>query len=78
MDSKKGKGKGKSDSDKDLEEGVEAEESHTKKSDNTQYPKPRCSKCGSTQIHVRIRSGEIVCHHCGHINSPGERKRDHF
>lgn len=29
--------------------------------------KPRCKKCGSTQIRVRFSSNEIVCYVCGNV-----------
>lgn len=28
---------------------------------------PRCPKCDSTQVHIRIRDGAIVCHRCGEV-----------
>ena len=66
MGRKKGEGK-----DEALEEGLGTEaETHTQKSGKPQYAKPRCPNCGSSQIHVRIRSDEIVCHYCGEITSP--------
>lgn len=27
----------------------------------------RCSKCNSNQVYIRIKTNEIVCHKCGHI-----------
>lgn len=29
--------------------------------------KPRCEKCGSTQIYVRLTSRDMVCRTCGNI-----------
>jgi len=36
--------------------------------------KKRCEICGSTQIYIRISSGEMVCYHCGHINGKNKEK----
>ena len=29
--------------------------------------KKRCEKCNSTMIYVRIKTNELVCRGCGHI-----------
>lgn len=76
----KGKGKAKSDADS----GSESKKGNKKGSDDsggevigrdTKSQRPRCSKCGSTQIHTRIRDGAIVCHTCGYVELK-ERKKE--
>ena len=45
---------------------VEEAEAKKKKKVEKNYA-PRCPKCNSTQVHIRIRDGVIVCHRCGKI-----------
>ena len=34
--------------------------------------KPRCPKCNSTQVYVRLQRDELVCHQCGYIETLGD------
>ena len=29
--------------------------------------KPRCDKCGSNQVYIRIKTNERVCKTCGYV-----------
>jgi len=37
--------------------------------------KKRCEKCDSTQVYVRLRTKEMVCQKCGHIQPDETRKK---
>lgn len=30
--------------------------------------KPRCEKCGSGQVYIRLKEGSVVCRVCGNID----------
>lgn len=45
----------------------EAEGKREKKKKASDEYAPRCPKCNSTQVHIRIRDGAIVCHRCGEV-----------
>jgi len=30
--------------------------------------KPKCPKCGSNYVYIRVKTGEIVCRRCGAIS----------
>ena len=34
--------------------------------------KPRCSKCGSTQIYLRLKTHERYCRMCSYVEDLGE------
>jgi transcription initiation factor TFIIIB Brf1 subunit/transcription initiation factor TFIIB len=36
--------------------------------------KKRCSKCGSTQTHFRLKTNERVCSSCGFVEKLKEEK----
>ena len=38
--------------------------------------KPRCKKCGSKFIYIRIKDNEIVCRSCGHISELNNKLDD--
>jgi len=38
--------------------------------------KPRCKKCGSTQVYIRLTTNDLVCQKCGNISSLDEEKVD--
>ena len=40
----------------------------------TDNNKPKCSKCGSGQVYLRIATNERVCRQCGHIEKIKEKK----
>lgn len=80
MVKEKSEGENKSDGAERLEAAAERVEEwgrETKKETvtNTESNAPRCSKCGSTQVHVRIKDGAIVCHRCGHVELMERKKR---
>jgi uncharacterized Zn finger protein (UPF0148 family) len=35
--------------------------------DSKKLARRRCPECGSTLIHIRIKTGEIVCRSCGAV-----------
>ena len=37
------------------------------------FEKPRCERCGSTNVRARI-NGDIVCIKCSHVT----KKKEHF
>jgi len=81
MVKEKSEGKNKSDGAKRLEaaaERVEKWNEETKRPTvaNTESNAPRCPKCGSTQVHVRIRDGTMVCHRCGHVEEMERKKKE--
>ena len=45
------------------------------KGKKTDKDAPRCPKCDSTQVHIRIRDGAIVCHRCGEVTVMERRGR---
>jgi len=58
------------------EQRVEAAEvKRGKREKVTDEDAPRCLKCNSTQVHIRIRDGATVCHRCGEVTIP-ERRRE--
>ena len=57
-----------------VEKWVDQKEGRTK-SDSINEP-PRCPKCNSTQVHVRVRDGAIVCHRCGEVTEMERRKKE--
>lgn len=80
MVKEKTEGENKSDGAEELEAAAERVENWTekkgepKKSDTASYI-PKCPRCHKWQSHVRIRTGEFVCHMCGNIWLPGEGKK---
>ena len=46
---------------------VEEAEAKREKKKKADEKAPRCPKCDSTQVHIRIRDGAIVCHRCGEV-----------
>lgn len=36
--------------------------------------KPRCTKCASSFIYIRIRDNQRVCRSCGNVENLGEKK----
>lgn len=32
---------------------------------NKEIQKPKCSKCGSGQVYLRLRAKEFICRQCG-------------
>lgn len=77
----KSEGENKSDGAERLEAAAERVEEwgrETKKETvtNTESNAPRCTVCGSTQVHVRIRDGTTVCHRCGHVEQMERKKKE--
>ena len=35
--------------------------------ESTVIARPRCEKCGSAHVYVRIMTGEVVCQNCGYV-----------
>lgn len=80
MVKEKSEGENKSDGAKRLEAAAERVDKWTDQTGGANEsdiasPIPECPRCHKRQLHVRIRTGEFVCHTCGNVWLPGEGRK---